>query len=406
MKILVLSFYCNPDQTAGAFRINSFIDELKNQISDSDIIDVITTMPNRYHEYSKEALEAETNGNLTIKRISLPKHKSGMLDQSLAFSIYAFNVFKEVRGEKYDLVFATSSRLFTAFLGSIIAKRKKAQCYLDIRDIFTDTLSDVLENKLLKKTLLPILVSIEKFTINSASKVNLVSKGFKEYFQQRRPDCEYSYYTNGIDETFLKNNFEKSDVTEKKIILYAGNIGEGQGLDKILPGFARLVKNSANIHVYGAGGTKDRLLEALKSSGVNNVLIFDPVDREKLIKVYQNADVLFLHLNDYDAFKKVLPSKIFEYGATGKPMLAGVGGYAKAFIEENVVNAKVFTPCDAHDCLEKYNQLELREMARSDFIKKFTRTNIMKLLVSDFLSLRVNNSTNKTCNHESSILNK
>jgi len=32
-----------------------------------------------------------------------------------------------------------------------------------------------------------------------------------------------------------------------------------------------------------------------------------------------DADVLFLHLNAYKAFEKVLPSKIFEYAATGRP---------------------------------------------------------------------------------------
>ena len=59
--------------------------------------------------------------------------------------------------------------------------------------------------------------------------------------------------------------------------------------------------------------------------------IIDPVSRSDLFDEYKNADVLFLHLNDYAAFRKVLPSKIFEYAATGKPILAGVAGYMQNF---------------------------------------------------------------------------
>ena len=46
--------------------------------------------------------------------------------------------------------------------------------------------------------------------------------------------------------------------------------------------------------------------------------------------------ILFIHLNAYPAFEKVLPSKIFEYAATGKPILAGVSGYSADFIRNNL----------------------------------------------------------------------
>ena len=49
---------------------------------------------------------------------------------------------------------------------------------------------------------------------------------------------------------------------------------------------------------------------------------------------YDKASILFLHLNDYEAFYKVLPSKIFEYATTGKPIIAGVNGFAKDVISK------------------------------------------------------------------------
>ena len=65
--------------------------------------------------------------------------------------------------------------------------------------------------------------------------------------------------------------------------------------------------------------------------------------KQKLIKEYLNADILFLHLNDYEAFQKVLPSKLFEYGAMNKPILAGISGYSKEFVKSEISNCAVFS---------------------------------------------------------------
>ena len=55
-----------------------------------------------------------------------------------------------------------------------------------------------------------------------------------------------------------------------------------------------------------------------------------------LLEYYKNADILFLHLKNIAAFKRVLPSKVFEYGALGKPIVAGVSGYSANFIKQNL----------------------------------------------------------------------
>ena len=46
--------------------------------------------------------------------------------------------------------------------------------------------------------------------------------------------------------------------------------------------------------------------------------------QHELLNYYNQANILFLHLNSIKAFEKVLPSKIFEYAASNKPILAGV----------------------------------------------------------------------------------
>ena len=297
-----------------------------------------------------------------------------MVDQIKSFSKYYMEVMKIVKKENYDIVFATSSRLFTAFLGARVSKNKKIPLYLDIRDIFVDTLNDVL-NPYLAKIVNPLLSVIEKYTFSSAKHINLVSKGFSDYFESRFKNTTYSWFTNGIDSEFLLDDQNSSVIKNKKKILYAGNIGEGQGLHKIIPKLANNIGSDYEILIVGDGGRKDILVKSIV--GCNNVTLCEPVNRTELLKLYNNADVLFLHLNDYSAFEKVLPSKIFEYAATGKPVLAGVSGFASEFISSEVDNAEVFYPGDEKMAFSALNKLNLETINRKSFVDKYRRDNIM-----------------------------
>ena len=146
--MLLLSFYYPPDLSAGAFRITALVQALRERAPSGTQLDVITTFPNRYHSYAQQAREREVSDGLEITRIPLPPHRSDMLGQSRAFLTFARQALAHVRGSDYDLVFATSSRLMTATLGAWVARRKRARLYLDIRDIFVDTMPQLLPRAL------------------------------------------------------------------------------------------------------------------------------------------------------------------------------------------------------------------------------------------------------------------
>lgn len=383
MKLLILSFYYAPDLCAGSFRCKALVDSLRRYDID---IEVITTLPNRYAEFNAEAPKFESEGNVTIHRIALPEHESGMADQARAFTAYYRAAKRIVSGRHYDAIFATSSRLFSAFLGAQISRSIGAPLYLDIRDIFVDTLNDVLPKKLTVAAL-PVLNRIERYTFNQAKRINLVSRGFADYFEKRYPDIEYRWFTNGIDQEFIDaapQDERDLSVNQPVRVLYAGNIGEGQGLHNIIPSLAVNLRDKVEITVIGAGGRLEQLRQACKD--IANVKLLPPVSRDALVEAYREADVLFLHLNDYEAFKKVLPSKIFEYGALGKPILAGVGGYAADFLRENVTNAAVFEPGNAESGVNAFESLTLREEPRNDFLRKFDRKQIMNEMAEDIVS--------------------
>lgn len=387
MRVLVLSFYYPPDIGPGSLRAKSIVDSLFQEGPSNLNIDVITTMPNRYHSLNVLAPKYEKTSKFCINRIYLPKHYNGMFDQAKAFLLFSFAVRKLISKKKWDIVIATSSRLMTACLGVYIAKQKNSKIYLDIRDLFTDTINDILKNNFLK-ILMPFFYMIEKWTFKSADKINVVSESFLDHISKIVPNLTPSTYSNGVDMAFLKNDFVVKKVKSKPLILYAGNIGDGQGLHKIIPDAVSKLKG-IQFRLIGDGSAKDLLVGNNLLKLQNNIEILAPVLREELINEYREADVLFLHLNNYKAFDKVLPSKIFEYAATGKPILAGVSGYAAKFLKDQIKGIEVFNPCDVKSMkigLEKLlNGPKIID--RKDFCLRYSRKEIMKKLAQDILSL-------------------
>src|SRR5690606_16644392 len=111
----------------------------------------------------------------------------------------------------------------------------------------------------------------------------------------------FSYFTNGIDPLFIQDinslSTESSTDNSVRTILYAGNIGEGQGLHTIVPKVAKVLESDYKFRIIGDGGAKQKLINALAEYNVANVELINPVNRKELIEEYRRADILFLHLN-------------------------------------------------------------------------------------------------------------
>ena len=378
-RVIYLTFYFKPDLSAGSFRNSPLAIELSRQANLKNVfIDLYTTSPNRYNTFKTKAPKYEELGNLRVHRISLQSHNGGIIGQVLSFLRYFWVVLKLNKGKKTDLVFASSSRLFTAYLGFVLAKKSNALLYLDIRDIFIEGVNDILKLKILNFFVITVLRYVEKKTYNYATHINLISEGFKEYFLNFR--CtNFSFFFFFLDEEFLKIDHSLIETKKKdnKLIIYAGNIGEGQGLHKVIPKAAKLLGESFSFLIVGDGGQKHLLQMEINKLNIKNVILKEPISRKKLIELYNTADYLFLHLNDALAGKKVLPSKIFELSTYPKNILAGVGGFAAKFIKKEVSDCFVFEPCNVKSLVQyllSHNYKNI--LKRESFINKFKRSKI------------------------------
>lgn len=381
-RVLIITFYYPPDLSAGSFRAAALVDAL---IARGAEVHVLTSSPNRYATVKTAGMDkaAPTGTGVTVTRIRVPAHRSGIADQVRTFAVFAIGAWRDATSRDADIVVASSSRLFSGSLGALIAKRLGKPLYLDIRDIFSETVSHVFAGSMIRYAM-PLISRVERWTLERAVRINLVSPPFEDYFRSIVGNRNFAFFTNGIDDLFLNPLPAASARKRRPVVLAAGNIGEGQGLHHIVPGLAR-ANPGVIFRIIGGGSRRTALSDAVARAGVDNVELVDPVPRGWLIAEYASADVLFMHLNDLPAFRRVIPSKLFEYAATGKPVLAGVAGYSRALLRENIVGVETFDPCDVDGAMRALHRL-LEGPAtfdRSEFKRRFSRSRIMAKMAQD-----------------------
>ena len=394
MKIVFFTFYYPPDLCAGSFRAIALAQALSERMKNNDELHIITTHPNRYKNHRVKADNVEKHGNITVHRISVPSHKSGIFLQARSFITYALASYKLSNNLSPDFLIGTTSRLMTGLLTGISARQQGCKYFIDLRDIFSETISDIFSRKskilgFVSKTTFSLL---ERWLFNEAIGVNVVSLGFPEYFQTKGVDTSnWSLFPNGVDKEFVDfPRVENENSKNIKTILYAGNIGTGQGLEVVLPASAKRMGSMYRFLVIGGGGATSKLINTIKSNNISNIEILPPVQREKLVRYYKEADILFLHLNDIPAFRRVLPSKIFEYTALGRPIVAGLVGYSAKFIEDNVPYATIFNSGNVDGCVDaikKAESLEIKYENIDIFIEKYSREKIMNKMAKHIFSL-------------------
>lgn len=355
---------------------------------------LLTTFPQRYGHMDGVS-KIEYGNNYHILRFYTPEHKNKFFRQIIAYIYFMIGVIKYayLNRKYFDSIFATSSRFGTGFLGFLISKITKKPLFLDLRDIFSDNLQSLpsLQN-LMGQFLIKVIAKYETKIVQYAKWVNFVSPGFKMYPHITKNVKEIHPYTNGIDDIFLKNNPKNINYNKNRIeklkILYAGNIGFGQGLELTVIPIALHFKERVKIQLIGDGSSIHVMKKAIKENNIHNIELIDPIKREILIKHYDKTDMFLMQLNNIPAFERVLPSKIFDYGSYNKPIIAGVKGVARDFMKSHLPQTFFFEPNDIGPVIQYLDNMFSNGVPYIDnkkFRKNFSRTKIMNSLLESIL---------------------
>jgi colanic acid biosynthesis glycosyl transferase WcaI len=251
----------------------------------------------------------------------MPTGSKRMLN-GFSFFISSFLVvFKLLFSKKFDYVISVVPSFETGLLAILYKGIKGGKFLYHIQDLQIDAARDL---KILKsKSLINILLKVEKFILNKADVVSTVSSGMMDKVKIK---CEKNvrFFPNWVDNKVIYQIADKSALKEEfnfdstdKIILYSGAIGEKQGLEIIMYVAEYFIKDqNIKFVICGSGPYLKQLLELKNKLNVENVIFISTQPVEKLNHFLNMAD-LHLIVQKANATDLVMPSKLTNILATG-----------------------------------------------------------------------------------------
>ncbi|GGG93686.1 colanic acid biosynthesis glycosyltransferase WcaI [Polaribacter pacificus] len=231
------------------------------------------------------------------------------------------NLFKI---QKADVVLCIVPFTSTIFLGSILAKLKKAKLWIHIQDFEFDAASDSEMTKKKSKTSIfyKVLFRVEKRLLQAADVRSTISHSMLKKLVSKNADKKSVLLPNWVDLSTIdpvlstRHHYLKSDGFK---ILYSGNIGEKQDWEFFLQFAKQLEKNKQIELIIVGDGSKRSWLEN-ELIGSKNVTLYPPVPYSELSDLLCSADLHFLFQKG-DIIDAVMPSKILGMMASEKPSL-------------------------------------------------------------------------------------
>ena len=189
-----------------------------------------------------------------------------------------------------------------------------------------------------------LLEKLEVFIYRKAHHIVALTNQFKIEISEKgiNPD-KITVLKNGIDLAFWQQPLDQALMADLKakyklegkfVVSYIGTIGMCHGTEVMLEA-ARICTNPDILFMMvGAGAERDKLAQAAAEADLPNFLLLDKQPRERIPYLLTLSHLSVVHLINDPLFQTVIPSKIFESMILGRPILLGVGGEAKALIEE------------------------------------------------------------------------
>ena len=122
---------------------------------------------------------------------------------------------------------------------------------------------------------------------------------------------------NWFDDDIVCNDSNKS---QKINLLFAGNVGRFQGLEKFLNWFTLLEKDLFNLRIIGSGEKLKDVKELVRLKKINNVVFEDSLPRAEQSRFLGSCDFGVVSLES-KMFGLGVPSKSYNILAAGRPIL-------------------------------------------------------------------------------------
>ena len=324
-RILIITQHFPPESSGNASRI---YDLSRNLLALGNKVIVISPFPTfAYGVYKKTWKRYSYREIDGIKHFSIfawqPAYKNpsfvSRVSYYITFPLHAiwFAIFK---WKEYDVIITSSPPIFTGLTGFLIKKFTKKKWFFDIRDLWINA---SLELGFLKKNSFFEKISriYEGICYRNCDKITVTTEEIKKSI--------IIDYNISIDKIILLPNGVDTDIfkpstVKKNRIIYAGNIGFAQDLEKVILAVKKVnEKFPLEFYLIGDGDIKNDLVELVKKEGLEDIVRFTgSLEREKIPGLIAESLIGVAPLKNLKCLDYAIPTKVYEYMSCGIPFIA------------------------------------------------------------------------------------
>lgn len=372
-EILIISNYYPPEKGAAANRIEQLALKLDQNKYTVTVICPLGNYPKGalFPEYKGKFSVYEKLQNINVKRLWIyPSVSKNILVRilsvlSFSSSLFFYLLFKKTPKK----VVVQSPPLLLSFIAVMILSLKNKKIILNISDLWPLA---AIELKALKKDTFSHKFSLflERFIYKKSTFILGQSVEIMTHVHSLFPDKECFLYRN-----FPDHKISEIELTTKERepikIFYAGLLGIAQGVFELCQKID-LTGLNIELHLFGDGAEKSQIEGLISTSKNAQIFFHGMLDRKELHARLQSYDIAIIPLKT--RIYGSVPSKIFEYGAMGFPMLYFGGGEGETIVKNNKLGWVV--PVENYGALNQQLQVistmlksELEVMKKQIFIR-------------------------------------
>lgn len=379
-EILIISNYYPPEKGAAANRIEQLALKLHQNNYKVSVICPLGNYPKGklFPEYKGKFSVTENRDNITVKRLwiypSVSKNLIVRIISVLSFSLslFFYLLFKKTPQK----VVVQSPPLLLSFISVLVLSLKNKKIILNISDLWPLA---AIELKALKKNSFSHKFSLflERFIYKKATLIIGQSNEIITHVKSLFPKKECYLYRNFPDHKIEKMEllFDENPTIK---IFYAGLLGIAQGVYELCE---KIDLNRLNIelHLFGDGAEKNQIEALISSEKGKNIFFHGMMERNDLHEKLKTFDIAIVPLKT--RIYGSVPSKIFEYGSLGFPILYFGGGEGETIVEENnmgwVAFVENYTDLNYQlQLISKMSKSDLFEMKKRIFTESKNRFNL------------------------------
>ena len=367
-EILIISNYYPPEKGAAANRIEQLALKLNQNKYNVSVICPLGNYPKGelFDEYKDKFSVTENRDGITVKRLwiypSVSKNLLVRIISVLSFSamLFFYLLFKKTPKK----IIVQSPPLLLSFISVFVLSLKNKKIILNISDLWPMA---AIELNALKKDSFSHKFSLflERYIYKKATLILGQSNEIITHVHTLFSDKKCYLYRNFPDHNVSVIEL-KTEENQPVKIFYAGLLGIAQGVFELCQKID-LKGLNVELHIFGDGAEKTQL-EALISSEKEQRLFFHGMlDRTELHQQLKSFDIAIVPLKT--RIYGSVPSKIFEYGSLGFPILYFGGGEGETIVIENNLGW-VSAVGNYNDLNEKIKIISSVKKAKLDLMKR------------------------------------